>query len=71
MDTQKLVDFIVDKLEDIKAQDIVALDVHDQTDVTDYMIIASGTSTQHVRAIAQKRVARSQNQSSLHPGFRR
>ncbi len=53
MDSQKLVDFIIDKLEDIKAQDIVTIDVRKQTGITDYMVIASGTSTQHVRSIAQ------------------
>lgn len=53
MDSKKLADFVVDKLEDIKAQDIVVLDVKKQTSVTDYMVIASGTSTQHVRAVSQ------------------
>ncbi len=38
---------------DLKANDVVALDLHGVTDMTDYFVIASGTSDTHVRAIAQ------------------
>lgn len=44
----------IDALEDAKGQDIVALDVHKRTDITDRMIIASGTSTRHVASVADK-----------------
>lgn len=39
-------------LEDKKAVDICVMDVHDKTTVADTMIIATGTSTQHLRALA-------------------
>lgn len=38
---------------DLKAQDIVVLDLRGVSDVTDFFVIASGTSDTHVRAIAQ------------------
>ncbi len=38
---------------DRKAHDVVALDLHGVSDMTDYFVIASGTSDTHVRAIAQ------------------
>ena len=38
---------------DLKAHDVVALDLHGVTDMTDYFVIASGTSDTHVRSIAQ------------------
>lgn len=41
-------------LEDIKARDTVEIDVRDKTSVCDYMVIASGTSTRHVKSIADE-----------------
>ena len=41
-----------DALDDLKAADIVALDVTGFTSITDYMLIASGRSDRHVRSIA-------------------
>jgi ribosome-associated protein len=38
---------------DLKANDVVLLDLKGVTDMTDYFVIASGTSDTHVRAIAQ------------------
>jgi len=40
-------------LEDLKAQDIVVMDVKQKTTVTDWVIVASGTSSRHVKSIAQ------------------
>ena len=51
MNSERLSDIIVSALDDIKAQDIVKLDVRDLTTVTDFMIIASGTSNRHVKAL--------------------
>ncbi|MCG6975631.1 MAG: ribosome silencing factor [Acidiferrobacterales bacterium] len=45
---------IVTALEDAKALDIRAIDVRNITDVTDYMVIASGTSSRHVKSVADK-----------------
>ncbi|CAM5349109.1 Ribosomal silencing factor RsfS OS=Stutzerimonas stutzeri OX=316 GN=rsfS PE=3 SV=1 [Stutzerimonas stutzeri] len=39
-------------LEDLKAQDIVTIDVRGKTSVTDYMVIASGGSSRQVKALA-------------------
>ena len=53
MNSEKLSELIVDALEDVKAQNIVKLDVRDMTSVTDYMIVASGTSNRHVNALVE------------------
>ncbi len=52
MNSKKLCELIIDSLEDGKARDIVNLDVRDLTTMTDYMVVASGTSNRHVRALA-------------------
>ncbi|MFQ5636239.1 MAG: ribosome silencing factor [Gammaproteobacteria bacterium] len=39
-------------LDDLKALNIQTLDVAGLTPITDYMVVASGTSDRHVRAIA-------------------
>lgn len=41
-------------LEDMKAVDIRVLDVRGLSDVTDYMVIAGGTSDRHLRSVADR-----------------
>lgn len=53
MHIDKMTDTIVEALENIKAQQILILDVHERTSVTDKMIIATGTSNRHVQAIVE------------------
>lgn len=45
---------IVATLDDLKAQNVLALDVRGLTSISDYMVIASGTSDRHIRSIASK-----------------
>ncbi len=51
MNSEQLCTLIIDALDDVKAQDIIKLDVRKMTSVTDYMIVASGTSNRHVKAL--------------------
>ena len=53
MNSEALTDLVVDALDDVKAKDIVRLDVRNMTTVTDYMIVASGTSNRHVKALVE------------------
>lgn len=49
---EQLRDHIVSALEDMKGDNIRVLDVHKQTAITDFMIVASGTSDRHVKGLA-------------------
>ena len=53
-DTQHLYEAAFNALADLKAQNVVTLDVRPLTSMTDIMIIASGTSTRHVKALADE-----------------
>jgi ribosome-associated protein len=52
MQSEQLKDVVVAALEEIKAKDIVVLDVRKLTSITDIMVIASGTSSRQVKSLA-------------------
>lgn len=52
MQLDELKQLVITAIEDLKGENIVVLDVSDKTSVTDLMIIASGTSSRHVKSIA-------------------
>lgn len=58
MQSKRLCQLAVDALEDLKAVDIVRLDVRKLSDFTDYMIIASGRSARQVAALAENVVTK-------------
>lgn len=53
MEIEALKEVVLKALDDMKAQDVVVLDVRGKTSITDIMIVASGTSDRHVKSIAQ------------------
>ena len=53
MQNEQLVKLVIDSLEEVKAKDIVTIDVRGKTSITDFMIIASGGSARQVKALAE------------------
>ncbi len=54
MQNEELVKVAIAALEDMKGADITTIDVRDKTSVTDFMVIASGTSSRHVKSMANE-----------------
>ena len=53
-DTQETVRLILDRLEDMKAEDTVTIDLTGKTAFTDAMVVTSGRSNRHVGAVADR-----------------
>lgn len=52
MTIDELKQLAINALEDLKAEEILVLDVKGKTTVTDWIIVATGSSSRHVRSIA-------------------
>lgn len=53
MDHEQFKQFVISKIEDLKARDIIDLDVEGKSSVTDTMLVCSGNSKRHVVSIAE------------------
>ena len=51
---ERLLETVHAAVEELKARDVTEIDVRGKSSVTDYMVIASGTSTRHVKSIADE-----------------
>ena len=56
MNSEALRDLAIDALEELKGRDLLTLPVSDLTDITDYMILVSGTSNRHVKSLVDNLV---------------
>lgn len=54
LNTQQLSALAVHALEELKGQNIVCLNVQRLTPIADYMVIVTGTSTTHLRSMADE-----------------
>ncbi len=67
MDSRKLALLCGDFADNKKAEDIAILDVSELSSVTDYFVIASGTSEPHLRAIVDEISDRLREEHGLKP----
>ena len=52
MKSVQMANLAKEALDDLKAINVVTMDVSELTDVMDYMVIASGSSSRHVKSLA-------------------
>ena len=62
LNSEDLVKLAIDALEEIKAQDITTIDVREKTSITDFMVIASGTSSRHVKSLVDNVLEKTKEQ---------
>jgi len=67
MDSKKLAQLCREFADNKKAEKLVVLDVRDLSSVTDYFVIASGTSEPHLRAIVDEITDQLREQHSVRP----
>ena len=67
MDSRKLALLCRELADNKKAEDIVILDVRELSSVTDYFVIAAGTSEPHLRAIVDEIVDQLKEEHDLRP----
>jgi ribosome-associated protein len=67
MDSKKLALLCRDLADNKKAENIVVLNVQHVSSVTDYFVIATGTSQPHLRAIVEEITSRLRDEHDLRP----
>jgi ribosome-associated protein len=67
MDSKKLALLCRDLADNKKAENTAVLDVRKLSSVTDYFVIATGTSQPHLRAIAEEITSRLRDEHDLRP----
>jgi ribosome-associated protein len=67
MDSRKLALLCRELADNKKAEDIVILDMRELSSVTDYFVIASGTSEPHLRAITDEITDKLRDEHHLRP----
>ena len=65
-DSDLLCERVLAALEELKAKEVRVIDVRGKTSVADMLVIASGTSTRHVKALADE-VVRFVKQAGMFP----
>lgn len=53
MQTDKLLNIVQTVLDERKGQELLTIDVQNKTSITDYMVLATGTSDRHIKSLAE------------------
>lgn len=63
-DADETLSLILSRLDDMKAEETVTIDLRGKSSITDYMVVTSGRANRHVGAIAEN-VAKSLKESGI------
>ncbi len=69
MTTDELTQLAFDALNDLKAVDVRVLNVREKTNVTDVMLIATGTSARHVKSLANNVITKAKQDGETPMGI--
>jgi ribosome-associated protein len=53
-DAEEILQLVLDRLDDMKAEDTLTIDLRDKSSVGDYMVVSSGRSARHVGSVADR-----------------
>lgn len=56
LDAEEILDLVLACLNDMKAEDIVTMDLRDKSTIGDYMVVSTGRSQRHVGSVADRLV---------------
>jgi ribosome-associated protein len=54
LDAEEILRLVLARLDDMKAEDTLTIDVRNRTSIGDYMVVASGRSQRHVGSVADR-----------------
>ena len=69
LSTDELQELVVSSLEDFKAVDVQVIDVSGRNPLTERMVIASGSSTRHVKSMAENLVVNAKAKGNVPLGI--
>jgi ribosome-associated protein len=53
-DAEEILRLVLARLDDMKAEDILTIDLRDKSSIGDYMVVSSGRSQRHVGSVADR-----------------
>ncbi len=54
VDAGEILRLVLNRLDDMKAEDILTIDLRDKSSIGDYMVVSSGRSQRHVGSVADR-----------------
>ena len=53
-DAEEILQLVLNRLDDMKAEDILTIDIRNRSSIGDYLVVSSGRSQRHVGSVADR-----------------